>query len=116
MRLYRYAASKDELLDAVVELVLSELEVSSPTADDWEEVLRRTARRFRGIVLAHPKVVPLLVTRPLATRLALRPIGRTAESAPSGGRIEYCGDGLTRSAGNPLNSACSRTARSSSAM
>jgi len=41
MRLYRFAASKDELLDAVVELVLSELEVSSPMADDWEDVLRR---------------------------------------------------------------------------
>jgi hypothetical protein len=38
-------------------------------------VLRRTARSFRGIALAHPKVVPLLVTRPLATPLALRPIG-----------------------------------------
>jgi AcrR family transcriptional regulator len=75
VRLYRFAASKDELLDAVVELVLSELEVSSPTADDWEDVLRRTARRFRGLALAHPKVVPLLVTRPLATPLALRPIG-----------------------------------------
>ena len=75
MRLYRFAASKDELLDAVVELVLSELEVSSPMAGDWEDVLRRTAHRFRGIALAHPKVVPLLVTRPLATPLALRPIG-----------------------------------------
>ena len=33
------------------------------------------ARSFRGIAVAHPQVVPLLVTRPLATPLALRPHG-----------------------------------------
>jgi AcrR family transcriptional regulator len=71
MRLYRFAASKEELLDGVVELVLSELEVPSRQAGDWDDVLRRTARRFRQIALAHPHVVPLLVTRPLAT---LRPL------------------------------------------
>jgi AcrR family transcriptional regulator len=75
MRLYRFAASKEELLDGVVELVLSELEIPSRQAGDWADVLRRTARRFRQIALAHPHVVPLLVTRPLATPLALRPIG-----------------------------------------
>src|SRR5919107_1610733 len=63
------------LLDGVVELVLSELEIPSRQAGDWDDVLRRTARRFRQIALAHPHVVPLLVTRPLATPLALRPIG-----------------------------------------
>jgi AcrR family transcriptional regulator len=74
MRLYRFAASKDELLDDVVELVLAELAVPN-TGEGWEDVLRRTAHAFRGIALAHPHVVPLLVTRPLATPLALRPLG-----------------------------------------
>ncbi|NMH80414.1 TetR/AcrR family transcriptional regulator C-terminal domain-containing protein [Pseudonocardia xinjiangensis] len=76
MRLYRHASSKDELLDGVVELVLSELSVPVPAdAGDWEQALRRTAHAFRAIVLAHPYVVPLLVTRPLATPLAMRPLG-----------------------------------------
>jgi AcrR family transcriptional regulator len=75
MRLYRYAPSKDALLDGVVELVLSGLVVPTPRGDDWDEVLRRTAHAFRSIALAHPHVVPLLVTRPLATPLALRPLG-----------------------------------------
>ncbi|GAA1277153.1 TetR/AcrR family transcriptional regulator C-terminal domain-containing protein [Pseudonocardia aurantiaca] len=74
MRLYRFAASKDELLDGVVELVLGELAVPN-AGEGWEDVLRRTAHAFRGIALAHPHVVPLLVTRPLATPLALRPLG-----------------------------------------
>jgi AcrR family transcriptional regulator len=75
MRLYRFASSKDELLEGVVELVLGELRVPALEAGNWEDVLRRTAHAFREIALAHPHVVPLLVTRPLATPLALRPLG-----------------------------------------
>lgn len=76
MRLYRHAASKDALLDGVVEFVLSELPVPAvPEGGDWEEALRRTAHAFRALALAHPHVVPLLVTRPLATPLAMRPLG-----------------------------------------
>jgi AcrR family transcriptional regulator len=75
MRLYRFAASKDELLDGVVELVLGELCIPTAEGAGWEDVLRRTARSFRDIARAHPHIVPLLVTRPLATPLALRPLG-----------------------------------------
>jgi AcrR family transcriptional regulator len=73
MRLYRFAASKEELLDGVVELVLGELAV--PRSGTWEDVLRGAAHGYRRIALAHPHVVPLMVTRPLATPLALRPLG-----------------------------------------
>ena len=74
MAVYRYADTKTALLDGVVELVLSDLTVDS-TDDDWQSQLREVARRFRAIAVAHPHVVPLLVTRPLATPLALRPHG-----------------------------------------
>ena len=76
MRLYRFAASKDALLDGVVELVLEELEVPySAPPQTWSDVLRATAHRYRRIAVRHPHVVPLLVTRPLATPLGLRPLG-----------------------------------------
>lgn len=74
MRLYRFAESKDALLDGVVELVLDEL-VVGPDGAGWEDVLRATGHAFRELALAHPHVVPLLVTRPLATPLGLRPRG-----------------------------------------
>lgn len=76
MRLYRHASSKDALLDGVVELVMSQLVVPAPSEVlDWEAALRTTAHSFRSIAVAHPHVVPLLVTRPLATPLAMRPLG-----------------------------------------
>jgi AcrR family transcriptional regulator len=74
MALYRYAAGKPALLDGVAELVLDELVVDTQD-DDWAAQLRSVARDFRRLALAHPKVVPLLVTRPLSTPLALRPPG-----------------------------------------
>ena len=74
MSLYRYAANKTDLLDGVAEIVLEQLTVDT-TAEDWAEQLRAVAHTFRRLALAHPHVVPLLVTRPLATPLALRPLG-----------------------------------------
>lgn len=74
MALYRYAANKNALLDGVVELVMGQARLD-PADSDWAGQLRTFARDFRAIAIAHPHVVPLLVTRPLATPLALRPLG-----------------------------------------
>jgi AcrR family transcriptional regulator len=74
MILYRHAANKAAVLDGVTETVLAQLEVDH--ADfDWQAQLRAVARRYRALALAHPHVVLLLVTRPLATPLGLRPRG-----------------------------------------
>jgi AcrR family transcriptional regulator len=74
MVLYRHAANKAALLDGVVEIVLEQLSVDTADAD-WQAQLRTIARDFRTLTLAHPNVVPLLVTRPLATPLGRRPLG-----------------------------------------
>jgi AcrR family transcriptional regulator len=74
LALYRYAQNKNALLDGVVELVMGQVRLD-PTDPDWAGQLRTFARAFRDIAITHPHVVPLLVTRPLATPLALRPLG-----------------------------------------
>ncbi|MCT7661094.1 TetR/AcrR family transcriptional regulator [Mycobacterium deserti] len=72
--LYRHVANKSAVLDGVAEIVMSQLSVD--TADrDWAGQLRAVAHRFRALALEHPNVVPLLVTRPLATPLGQRPPG-----------------------------------------
>jgi AcrR family transcriptional regulator len=72
--LYRHAPNKAALLDGVAEIVLAQLQVD-PADPDWAGQLRAVARDYRALALAHPHVVPLLVTRPLASPLALRPLG-----------------------------------------
>jgi AcrR family transcriptional regulator len=74
MTLYRHAPNKAALLEAVAETVLAELEVDA-TDPDWVSQLREVAHQYRRLALAHPHVVPLLVTLPLSTPLALRPLG-----------------------------------------
>src|SRR5580700_4538431 len=74
MILYRHAPGKAALLDSVAETVLAQLRVDSADPD-WAGQLREVARRYRALALAHPHVVPLIVTRPLATPLGLRPAG-----------------------------------------
>ena len=74
MILYRHAPNKAALLDGVAETVLAQLKVDSADPD-WTAQLRAVARDYRALALAHPHVVPLLVARPLATPLALRPPG-----------------------------------------
>ena len=74
MILYRHAPNKAALLDGVAETVLAQLKVD-PADPDWAAQLRAVARGYRALALAHPNVVPLLVTRPLATPLGQRPPG-----------------------------------------
>lgn len=72
--LYRHVPNKAAVLDGIAEIVLAQLSVDS-TDPDWAGQLRTVARDFRQLALTHPNVVPLLVTRPLATPLGQRPPG-----------------------------------------
>jgi AcrR family transcriptional regulator len=67
--IYRHVPNKAALLDGVAEVVLGQLRVDAADPD-WEGQLRAVAHDFRRLA-----VVPLLVTRPLATPLGKRPPG-----------------------------------------
>ncbi len=72
--LYRHIPDKAALLDGVVETVLIQLPVDT-TDPHWVDQLRTVAHEFRQLALAHPNVVPLLLSRPLTTPLGRRPPG-----------------------------------------
>jgi len=74
MALYRYAENRAALLDGVAETVLAQLIIPAD-GTGWETRLRTAGHDFRHLALAHPNVVPLIVARPLATPLGLRPVG-----------------------------------------
>ena len=65
MSLYSHVASKDALLDGIVEAMTWETEM--PPADDanWRDALRHLATEIRAIILRHPAAAPLLVSRPV---------------------------------------------------
>jgi AcrR family transcriptional regulator len=63
MALYRYVATKDELIDAMIDRVLGEFPVADSSAG-WREAMRLEGRRLRQASLAHPWVVGFLLSRP----------------------------------------------------
>lgn len=76
MRVYRHTKSKAALLDAVAELVLEALQVPSTAAGDWEAAVRAAAQSFRSTALAHPRMIFLLIDRPMSVPPGgLRPAG-----------------------------------------
>lgn len=69
MSLYRYVAGREKLLDAVVESIIAQLdrdpEVLQEPRDGWQDFLVRLAHGVRRVALTHPKVFPLVASRPL---------------------------------------------------
>jgi hypothetical protein len=62
MALYRYVASKDELLDLVRESLWERLDVQTRNEVTWRSALRGIARGFRELVRDHPAAPVLLAT------------------------------------------------------
>lgn len=69
MSLYRYVPGRENLLDAVVESITAQLEVDEDVLhaprDGWEDFVVRLAHGVRRVALSHPKVFPLMASRPL---------------------------------------------------
>jgi AcrR family transcriptional regulator len=69
MSLYRYVPSREDLLDAVVEHILADMQrdpdVIEAPQNGWQDFLQRLAHGVRRVALAHPKAFPLVASRPL---------------------------------------------------
>ena len=78
MSLYNHVGSKAAVLDGIVELVLNDVDLPDDVSD-WKQAVRHMARSSRELAQAHPRVVPLVATRPLNTVASLRPVEKGFE-------------------------------------
>ena len=62
MSLYHYVAGKDEILDGIVDLVFSEIDLPSP-GGDWTSQMRRRAVSARQALRRHPWAIGLMESR-----------------------------------------------------
>ena len=67
MALYRHVANKADLLDGLVERLLTEFP-PPPAELSWSERLSGLAANIRASARRHPSVFPLLLQRPAATK------------------------------------------------
>jgi AcrR family transcriptional regulator len=67
MALYTHVRSKDDLLDAVGERVLADLDLDFDRDAPWQERIRRGAFAWAGLQERHPRAFPLLFRSGLRT-------------------------------------------------
>ncbi len=62
MSLYHYVASKDELLDAMIDVVFGEIELPSAETE-WQTSMSRRAHSAREVLVRHPWAIVLMESR-----------------------------------------------------
>lgn len=71
MSLYKHVSNKDDLLDGLVELVVAEMSIPSPSAD-WKDALRERAFTVRKTLNSHPWAANLIESRSSIGPMRLR--------------------------------------------
>ncbi|OPZ07193.1 MAG: hypothetical protein BWZ08_02005 [candidate division BRC1 bacterium ADurb.BinA292] len=62
MSLYHYVANKEELLDAMIDVVFDEIELPSEQAD-WQSAMRQRSVSAREVLARHPWAIGLMESR-----------------------------------------------------
>ena len=76
MSLYRHVANKNELLDGLVELVVSEISLP-PANDNWRAAMRARATSAHQALLRHPWATLLMMSRANVGPMMLRYVDAT---------------------------------------
>ncbi|WP_345434538.1 TetR/AcrR family transcriptional regulator [Actinoallomurus vinaceus] len=91
--LYWYVATKDELLELVVDEIMGEIEVPEVEAADWRTAAAAIAHGMRGMILRHPWVTGLFGVRPNmgpnAMRMSDRVVGMLTAAGFTGVPVAY---------------------------
>jgi AcrR family transcriptional regulator len=71
MSLYNHVANKDDILNAIVDMVVSEIEPPSREAD-WKTALRQSAKSAYEVLLRHPWAASLILSGSGASQARFR--------------------------------------------
>jgi len=72
MTLYRYVRTKEDLLGALADRVLGQLELPNPGTLSWQEELAAVFGSVHDLLLANPEIAQVAARRPAAGEVAYR--------------------------------------------
>ncbi len=84
MSLYKHVASKDEILDGIVDIVVSEIDLPSTEAD-WKTAMRQRAVSARQVLASHPWAIGMMESRAAMGPAAMRYTDAVIGSLRAGG-------------------------------
>lgn len=84
MSLYKHVAGKDDVLDGIVDLVISEIELPT-TATDWKSAMRQRAMSARQVLASHPWAIGMMESRNAMGPAALHYVDAVIGSLRNGG-------------------------------
>jgi AcrR family transcriptional regulator len=85
MSLYDHVPSKDAVLDGVAERVISAVDFSYAPDASWEDQVRAQVRAFRQTARVYPRSTMVVVSRPVNSAAALRPMEHALATLRSAG-------------------------------
>jgi AcrR family transcriptional regulator len=85
MALYRHFSDKDDLLAAVGDRILADIDLPEPNDDPWDVQLRAVLAAFTAALRPHPKAAGLTLYRVLVSPDGLALAERTMELLTQGG-------------------------------
>jgi AcrR family transcriptional regulator len=88
MSIYTHVASKDDLVDLMLDAVIAEVLLPEPMPDDWREALRQIAHRSHDAFVAHPWTLEAFGQRPRFGPNTLRHVEQTLAAAARTGLDE----------------------------
>ncbi|MET0424629.1 MAG: TetR/AcrR family transcriptional regulator [Actinoplanes sp.] len=93
--LYNHFPTKADIVDAVVDAVIEQVDVSVFGAHEWPEALRRWATSYHAVLADHPNIVPLLAQgpgrRPASLAMADRVYGALIDAGWPPARATHIG-------------------------
>jgi AcrR family transcriptional regulator len=81
MSIYTHIASKDDLVDLMLDEVIGEVLIPEPLPEDWREALRQIAHRSHDAFVAHPWTLEAFGQRPRVGPNTLRHVEQTLAAA-----------------------------------
>jgi AcrR family transcriptional regulator len=83
MTLYRHVRTKEDLLAALADRMLAQLEIPPP--GDWQADLRMIFKSLHRLLLANPELAEIAIRRPIAGQNAYRGAERVLDALGRGG-------------------------------
>lgn len=84
MSLYKHVASKDDILDGIVDLVIGRIDLPSPQTD-WRTAMRQRAISARQVLASHPWAIGMMESRTSMGPATLQYVDAVIGSLRAGG-------------------------------